>query len=63
MEQEEDHVVLGEELGHGRKLVSTDLIFGTVYFVLSLCLPELVHPPKSVIGKEDAAREIYNESL
>ena len=52
MQQEEDHVVLGEELGDRRQLVGADLHLGLVDLVLLVRLPELVDPAEAVVGLE-----------
>ena len=55
VQQEEDHVVLGEELRDGRQLVGADLHLGLVDLVLLVRLPELVDPAEAVIGLEHRA--------
>ena len=63
MEQEEDHVVLGEELRHRRQFVGADLALGGVDGVLLLALPELINPPEAVVGNEDVARKPFENRL
>ena len=55
MEQEEDHVVLGEELRYRRQLVCADLGLGLVDLVLLVRLPELIDPAETVVGLEHCA--------
>ena len=46
VQEEQDHVVLGEQLRDRGQFVGTDLCARPVYFVLPLGLPELVGPAK-----------------
>ena len=55
LEQEADHVVLGEELGHRRQVGAADLVAGLVDLLLALGLPELVDPAEGVVGRNSAA--------
>ena len=50
LEQEADHVVLGEELGHRRQVGAADLAPGSLTSLLALALPELVDPAEGVVG-------------
>ena len=58
LEQEADHVVLGEELGHRREVGAADLATGVIDFLLPLGLPELVDPAKCVVGAEQFGRQV-----
>ena len=50
LEQEPDHVVLGEQLGHRPEVRAADLALRGVDLVLLVLLPELVHPAQRVVG-------------
>ena len=63
MKEEEHHVVLGEELGHGRQLVRTDLDAALVDLVLLLRLPELIGPAQRVVRGEDRGGQRLEEAL
>ena len=63
MEQEEDHVVLGEELRDRRQLVGADLRLGLVDLVLLVRLPELIDPAEAVVGLEHRARQTLQQVL
>ena len=63
LEQEADHVVLGEELGHRRDVGAADLALGGVDLLLLLRLPELVDPAERVVGGEHLAREAGEDLL
>ena len=52
LEQEPDHVVLGEQLGHRPEVGAADLALRGVDLVLLVLLPELVHPAERVVGGE-----------
>ena len=63
VEQEADHVGLGEELGDGGQLPRTDLDLGGVDLVLLLGLPELIDPAKAVGGGEDRKLQVGHQAL
>ena len=63
LEQEADHVVLGEELGDGRELLSPDPPLAAVHLRLLLRLPELVAPAERVLRVEDGCREAHEQAL
>jgi len=66
VEQEEDHVVLGEELGDGGERFAGDLLAGLDAGVDSFFLgglPELVGPPEGVVGGEDFAGQVVENLL
>ena len=63
MQQEEDHVVLGEELRDRRQLVGADLHLGLVDLVLLVRLPELVDPAEAVVGLEHRLRQTLQQVL
>ncbi len=62
-EQELDHIVLGEQLGHRRDVGATDLAPALVHSVFALCLPELVNPAERVIGSKNLRRQIDDNPL
>jgi len=53
VQEELDHVRLGEELCDGRQFVGADLHLRAVDLVLPLALPELVDPAQRVGSGED----------
>ena len=57
MQQEEHHVVLGEELGHRRQFVGADLLPAGVDLVFLLGLPELIGPAQGIVTSEDGGRQ------
>ena len=57
MEQELDHVVLGEELRDGWQRPSVDLLTALVDLVLLLALPELIDPAQAIVGGENLGRQ------
>src|SRR5579875_198432 len=61
VQQEEDHVVLGEKLGDGGNFVSTNLPLRLVDLFLSIGLPELIDPSKTVIGDEHVTRKLFQK--
>jgi len=63
MEEEEHHVVLGEELGHCRQLVGSDLDAAPVDLVFLFRLPELVGPAEGVVGGENGGRQGLEQPL
>ena len=63
LEQEADHVVLGEELRHRAEVGAADLALGGVHLVLLLALPVLVDPAKAIVRGEDLLRERFHDRL
>ena len=63
LEQEPDHVVLGEQLGHRPEVRAADLALGGVDLVLLVLLPELVHPAQRVVGSERLCRDGVEDLL
>ena len=63
LEQEPDHVVLGEQLGHRPQVGAADLALGGVDLVLLVLLPELVDPPQRVVGREHLDRQTVEDLL
>ncbi len=63
LEQEPNHVVLGEQLRHGRQLRGADLVPCLVHLPLPFRLPELVDPAQGVVGGEHRGRERGEEVL
>ena len=63
LEQEADHVVLGEELGHRRQVGPADLVAPLVDLVLALALPELVDPAEGVVRGEQLGRQALEDGL
>ena len=61
-QEEEDHVVLGEELGDGGQFVRADLHLALVHALLPVRLPELVGPPERIVGLERRARKAVDQS-
>lgn len=61
MQQEQDHIVLGEQLGDRRQLVGADLHLGLVDLFLLVRLPELVDPSQAVVGFEHGLRQIFEQ--
>ena len=57
LEQEPDHVVLGEQLGHRPEVRAADLALRGVDLVLLVLLPELVDPAQRVVGSERLCRD------
>jgi len=53
VEHEIDHVILGEQLGHGRQFIRADLVVALVHLLLAFGLPELVDPADGVVGLEN----------
>ena len=63
LEQEADHVVLGEELRHRAEVGAADLALGGVDLVLLLALPVLVDPAEAIVRGEDLLRERLHDRL
>ena len=63
VQQEEDHVVLGEELCDSRQFVCADLDLRLVDLVFLVRLPELVDPAEAVIRLEDRLRQTLQQVL
>ena len=63
VEQEADHVGLGEELGYGWQLPRADLDLGCVDLVLLLGLPELIDPAEAVGGGEYVQWQVAHQAL
>ena len=63
LEQEADHVVLGEELRHRAEVGAADLALGGVDLVLLLTLPVLVDPAEAIVRGEDLPRERFHDRL
>ena len=63
LQQEPDHVVLGEELGHRRQVGAADLVAALVDLVLALALPELVDPAQGIVGGEQRGRQALEDGL
>ena len=63
LQQEPDHVVLGEQLGDRAEVGAADLALGGVDLVLLVLLPELVHPAERVVGGEDLRRQAGEDLL
>lgn len=63
LQQEANHVVLGEQLRHRAEVGPADLALAEVDLVLLLRLPELIAPAQSVVGCEHVRRQIPNELL
>ena len=63
MQEELDHVVLGEQLRHRGQGPPVDLVAALVDLVLLLGLPELVHPSQAVVGDEGPLRQAGEQFL
>ena len=63
VEQEFDHVVLGEELRDRWQGPSVDLLTALVDLVLPLALPELIDPTQAIVGGENLGRQARQQLL
>src|SRR6266487_1065890 len=55
--------MLGEKLSDGRKISSANFFPAMIYLFFPLCLPELIHPTKGIVGNEEHGREVHNNTL
>lgn len=63
LQQEAHHVVLGEQLRHGRDVGTADLDAGVVDSFFLGRLPELVDPAESILRREHLRRNLEQQSL
>src|SRR5208337_3204629 len=57
VDQELDHIALGEELRYRGKRSPIDLMTALVDVVLFLALPELIDPTQAIVGGENLGRQ------
>ena len=53
VQQEEHHIMLGEQLRDSGQLVGADLVARFIDLLLMLGLPELIDPAQAIISSED----------
>ena len=63
VQQEFDHIVFGEELGHRADGAGADLLLAVVHLLFLLALPELIHPAQTIIGGEHRCGQVVDDAF